>query len=107
MRGGTRSRGARCTVRTLSARTRAPTKQTDPYCLPGERTSRGEATRGGESTEREPGAEKGPYARRHPKPGREVYCSYVERPDEGANKADGPLLPPGRTNEPRRSRARW
>src|SRR6185295_13235679 len=39
-------------------------------------------------------AEKGPAARRRPKPGREAYGPYVERPGEGANEADGPRSPP-------------
>src|SRR5215470_10967738 len=37
------------------------------------------------------GGEKGSAARRRPKAGREAYSLYVERPDEGANEADGPL----------------
>jgi len=37
------------------------------------------------------GGEKGPDARRRPKAGREAYLLYVERPDEGANEADGPF----------------
>ena len=36
-------------------------------------------------------AEKGPAARRRPKAAREAYFLYVERADEGANEADGPL----------------
>jgi hypothetical protein len=37
--------------------------------------------------------EKGPAARRRPKPGREAYCLYVERPGSGGNEADGPFSP--------------
>jgi hypothetical protein len=40
--------------------------------------------------------EKGPAARRRPKPGREAYCLYVERPGSGGNEADGPLSAAGR-----------
>jgi hypothetical protein len=39
--------------------------------------------------------EKGPAARRRPKPGREAYCLYVERPGEGGNEADGPFSTAG------------
>ena len=38
-----------------------------------------------------PSVEKGPAARRRAKAGREAYSLYVERPDERANEADGPL----------------
>src|SRR5262245_45927354 len=42
-----------------------------------------------------PGGEMGSAARRRPKTGREAYSLYVERPDEGANEADGPLSAAG------------
>jgi len=35
--------------------------------------------------------EKGSDARRRPKFAREAYSMYVERANEGANEADGPL----------------
>jgi hypothetical protein len=38
-----------------------------------------------------PGGEKGPLARRRTKLAREAYSLYVERADEGANEANGPL----------------
>ena len=38
-----------------------------------------------------PVGEKGPVARRRPKSAREAYFLYVERIDEGANEANGPL----------------
>ena len=41
------------------------------------------------------GGEKGSAARRRPKAGREAYSLYVERPDEGANEADGPFSAAG------------
>jgi hypothetical protein len=41
-----------------------------------------------------PGGEKGTAARRRTKAGREAYSLYVERPDERANEADGPLSAP-------------
>src|SRR5258705_11332110 len=44
---------------------------------------------------RAPGGEKGSAARRRAKGGRAAYSLYVERPDERANEADGPLSPPG------------
>jgi hypothetical protein len=39
--------------------------------------------------------EKGPAARRRPKVAREAYSMYVERANEGANEADGPLSAAG------------
>jgi hypothetical protein len=44
-----------------------------------------------------PGGEKGSAARRRPKAGREAYSLYVERPDKGANEADGPLSASGKS----------
>ena len=42
-----------------------------------------------------PVGEKGPVARRRPKSAREAYFLYVERIDEGANEANGPLSATG------------
>ena len=46
---------------------------------------------------RSPDGEKGSAARRRPKAGREAYSLYVERPDKGANEADGPLSASGKS----------